>query len=66
MKLADVPALDQAWALTRPLIVELLESDVLLIGAPMYNFSIPGALKTWIGPGVFTMAPTRPEVRCDS
>lgn len=27
---------------------ELLASDVLVIGAPMYNFSIPSQLKTWI------------------
>ncbi len=47
-EVADVPHLAQAWALTRPLIEELIECDVLLIGTPMYNFSIPGALKTWI------------------
>src|SRR5277367_6239904 len=27
---------------------ELLASDVLVIGAPMYNFSIPSQLKAWI------------------
>lgn len=34
--------------LSRQLIVELLSADVLVIGAPMYNFSIPSQLKTWI------------------
>jgi FMN-dependent NADH-azoreductase len=27
---------------------DVLEADVLIIGAPMYNFSIPSALKAWI------------------
>lgn len=36
------------WALTRPLIDELLAVDTVLIGAPMYNFSVPVALKAWI------------------
>lgn len=35
-------------ALTEALITELLTSDVLVIGAPMYNFSIPTPLKAWI------------------
>jgi len=29
-------------------IEELLATDVLVIGAPMYNFSIPSTLKAWI------------------
>jgi len=29
-------------------IQDLLEADILVIGAPMYNFSIPSALKAWI------------------
>ncbi|WP_372668576.1 FMN-dependent NADH-azoreductase [Amycolatopsis kentuckyensis] len=48
---ADVvgtPSQKQAWAIVEPLLAELLEADVVLIGAPMYNFSIPAALKTWI------------------
>lgn len=47
-EVAEAPELAEAWAATRPLIEQLLEADVLLIGAPMYNFSVPGALKTWI------------------
>jgi FMN-dependent NADH-azoreductase len=30
------------------LVRELKEADVLIIGAPVYNFSIPAALKAWI------------------
>lgn len=29
-------------------IAEVKEADILVIGAPMYNFSIPSALKAWI------------------
>ncbi|MGV9362767.1 FMN-dependent NADH-azoreductase [Amycolatopsis sp. NPDC003731] len=48
---ADVvgtPEQKRAWAIVEPLLAELLEADVVLIGAPMYNFSIPAALKSWI------------------
>ncbi|MGK3204030.1 FMN-dependent NADH-azoreductase [Amycolatopsis sp. MEPSY49] len=44
----ETPSQKQAWAIVEPLLAELLEADVVLIGAPMYNFSIPAALKTWI------------------
>lgn len=27
---------------------ELLQADLLVIGAPMYNFSLPSSLKAWI------------------
>ena len=30
------------------LIAELLEADLLVIGAPMYNFTIPAGLKSWL------------------
>ncbi|MER7706348.1 NAD(P)H-dependent oxidoreductase [Kitasatospora sp. NPDC097605] len=40
--------LEEAWAETRPLIVQLIEADVLVIGTPMYNFTVPGSLKTWM------------------
>jgi FMN-dependent NADH-azoreductase len=41
---------DLALALDRSneLIAELYAADVLVIGAPMYNFGIPAALKAWI------------------
>ncbi|WP_216208009.1 FMN-dependent NADH-azoreductase [Amycolatopsis aidingensis] len=42
------PAQWQAWAVLRPLLTELLAADVVLIGAPMYNFSVPAALKAWL------------------
>jgi FMN-dependent NADH-azoreductase len=46
------------WDLTLPLIDEILAAGTVLIGAPMYNLSIPAALKAWIDrigfPGVFT------------
>jgi len=46
----------QARALSDELIGELLTADVIVIGAPMYNFSIPSTLKAWfdhvVRPGV--------------
>ena len=38
----------QAIALSNTLVDELLASDILVIGAPMYNFSIPSTLKAYI------------------
>lgn len=35
-------------ARSQRLVDELLASDVLVIGAPMYNFSVPTQLKAWI------------------
>ncbi|HJU50233.1 MAG TPA: FMN-dependent NADH-azoreductase [Pseudogulbenkiania sp.] len=35
-------------ALTDELIAEFMAADVIVIGAPMYNFSIPSQLKAWI------------------
>ncbi|MFD1722734.1 FMN-dependent NADH-azoreductase [Amnibacterium endophyticum] len=43
---ATPPAEEEA--LQRELIDELLAADVLLIGAPMYNYSLPSSLKAWI------------------
>ncbi|GAA3428123.1 NAD(P)H-dependent oxidoreductase [Streptosporangium nondiastaticum] len=37
-----------AWAVLQPLLEEVVAADVVLIGTPMYNFSIPAALKAWI------------------
>ena len=37
-----------AEALQQHLIAELLTADVVLIGAPMYNYSLPSTLKAWI------------------
>lgn len=35
-------------ALTEALLEELFAADVVVIGAPMYNFSVPSQLKAWI------------------
>ena len=35
-------------ALTETLLEELFAADVVVIGAPMYNFSIPSQLKAWL------------------
>lgn len=43
---AEVPAdLD---ALQRTVIAELISADAVVIGAPMYNYSMPATLKTWL------------------
>lgn len=34
--------------LSETLVTEFLASDILVIGAPMYNFSVPTQLKTWL------------------
>jgi FMN-dependent NADH-azoreductase len=45
---AGQAAFEAAQALQDELIGELLAADVLLVGAPMYNYSVPSALKAWI------------------
>ena len=35
-------------ALGEALLAELLAADVIVLGAPMYNFSIPSQLKAWL------------------
>lgn len=35
-------------AVTERLVSQLLAADVVVIGAPMYNFSVPSQLKAWI------------------
>jgi len=42
------PQLKAVTALSDTLIAELKSADVLLIGAPIYNFSVPSALKAYI------------------
>ncbi|MFD0887567.1 FMN-dependent NADH-azoreductase [Streptosporangium algeriense] len=48
---------EREWALTLPLITEVLAADTVLLGVPMYNFSVPASLKAWIDrvsfPGAF-------------
>lgn len=38
----------QALKLSDTLIQELMEADVIVLGVPMHNFSIPASLKAWI------------------
>jgi FMN-dependent NADH-azoreductase len=42
------PGQRAAWAVIEPLLGELVAADTVLIGAPMYNYSVPAALKLWI------------------
>lgn len=42
------PELAEAIKHSDEALQELFEADVLVIGAPMYNFSIPSSLKAWI------------------
>jgi len=45
----DVDAIARAeHARSETLVTEFLASDVIVIGAPMYNFSVPSQLKAWI------------------
>jgi FMN-dependent NADH-azoreductase len=43
----DVPPAAES-ALQQELLDELLAADVLLVGAPMYNYSLPSTVKAWI------------------
>jgi FMN-dependent NADH-azoreductase len=45
---ADPAGLAAAEARQDELIGELLGADVLLVGAPLYNYSVPSTLKAWI------------------
>lgn len=38
----------ETLAFSDTLVAELQSADVIVIGAPLYNFSIPAALKAWI------------------
>ncbi|SHN20432.1 FMN-dependent NADH-azoreductase [Cryptosporangium aurantiacum] len=57
------PAADEA--LQQTILDELLAADVLLVGAPMYNYSLPSTLKTWIDyvhvPGITTTFDATPS-----
>jgi len=45
---ATAAANDPEVALNSALIEEFLAADIVVIGAPMYNFSVPSQLKAWI------------------
>ncbi len=42
------PEMRQALSVSDELIAELLAADHILIGTPMYNFTVPANLKAWI------------------
>ena len=42
------PEQNQIAALSESLVQELFDTDVIVIGAPMYNFSITSGLKAWV------------------
>jgi FMN-dependent NADH-azoreductase len=42
------PEMQQALAVSDELIAELMSADEILIGTPMYNFTVPANLKAWI------------------
>jgi FMN-dependent NADH-azoreductase len=42
------PEMRRALATSDELIAELLSADEILIGTPMYNFTVPANLKAWI------------------
>ncbi|MGW0179122.1 FMN-dependent NADH-azoreductase [Nocardia sp. NPDC003345] len=47
-ELVRTPEQAAAWRIVEPLLTELLMADVVLIGTPMYNYSVPAALKAWL------------------
>lgn len=62
---ATTTRLDSERELSNALVSEFLESEVIVIGAPMYNFSVPSQLKAWMDriaqPGkTFNYTPTGP------
>jgi FMN-dependent NADH-azoreductase len=59
--LVENPAERRAWEITRPLIAELVAADTVLIGAPMYNYSVSALLKAWIDRVSFPAAFTDPD-----
>jgi FMN-dependent NADH-azoreductase len=45
--IVDSPEAERALALSNELIAELKDADVIVLGAPMYNFGMPSTLKAW-------------------
>ncbi|MFC9993167.1 FMN-dependent NADH-azoreductase [Nocardia sp. NPDC127526] len=61
-ELAVSPARRAAWAIVEPLLAQVRAADVILIGTPMYNYSIPASLKAWLDQITFprmSLAPRR-------
>jgi FMN-dependent NADH-azoreductase len=59
--LAETAGEQREWALTLPLVRELRAAETVLLGVPMYNFSVPAALKAWIDRVTFPGAFPDPE-----
>jgi len=60
------PAIQQDLATGQAVLEEFLAADIVVIGAPMYNFSIPSQLKAWIDriairDKTFTYGPNGPQ-----
>lgn len=45
--IVETPEAERALALSDELVAELKDADVIVIGAPMYNFGMPSTLKAW-------------------
>jgi FMN-dependent NADH-azoreductase len=45
---ADDPALAETRGRSKTLVEELKAADMVVIGSPMYNFTVPSTLKAWI------------------
>ncbi|MEK6345410.1 MAG: NAD(P)H-dependent oxidoreductase, partial [Curtobacterium sp.] len=45
---ADEVVAPEAEALRQEVIDELLAADVLLVGSPLYNYTVPSTLKAWL------------------
>jgi FMN-dependent NADH-azoreductase len=66
-EVVETPAQRAAWAVVAPLLDELVTADVVLVATPMYNYSVPAALKAWIDQVTFprmSLAGTRFVVVC--
>ena len=50
--------------LAKAVLDEFLAADVVVIGAPMYNFSLPSTLKAAPAAGEFQREPSCPDARC--
>jgi len=55
---AEETVAPEAEALRQEVIDELLAADVVVVGAPLYNYTVPSTLKAWIDrihvPGILT------------
>ncbi|GAA3183162.1 MULTISPECIES: FMN-dependent NADH-azoreductase [Streptomyces] len=68
--LVESPEEEREWVLTRSLIEELRAADTVLLGSPMYNFTVSTGLKAWIDritfPGAYVDAGTGEKLLRDT